>query len=431
MPYRLRILKIMVEKSNKKIILIVGKSAKEHALARWFSMSQEVEKVYVAPGSTAISEFAECIDIRENDVSGLFEFAVKNEIDLTIASSIEAINADIAGLFSANEQAIFAPEKDNAEFTLSKSTAKKLLYRLRIPTAKFGIFDKPNLATDYIKNCKMPIIISSDSENENAIRAVVSTHKQAKTVISDLEVQNTNKYIIENYTYGHNFTLYVITDGVSALPVGVVGDYKFKENGDGGLYTLGAAAFSPDYKVSFDLVGELIENVVNKIIEDGNSHNKPYFGILGLECVLKPSGEYFVNNLIPFTKDHDTQTVLNQLETELLPLLFSCVNGAFSDEYTELPIKDDATVSCVLFSRKENTVITGLDLVDEDTVVNHFGTNRNAYFEYLTNKGRTLVVTQTASTFTKAKELLYENIDEIHFNGKSFRADIGKDNIQQ
>ena len=85
----------------------------------------------------------------------------------------------------------------------------------------------------------------------------------------------------------------------------------------------------------------------------------------------------------------------------------------------------------MLFSRKENTVITGLDMIDEYTVVNHFGTTRNAYFEYLTNKGRTLVVTQTASTFTKAKELLYENIDEIHFDGKSFRGDIGKDNIQQ
>ena len=421
----------MVEKNNKKIILIVGKSAKEHALARWFSMSQDVGKIYVAPGNVAIAEFAQCVDIREDDVQGLFEFAIKNEIDLTVASSVEAIEADIAGMFSANEQAIFAPEKDNAEFALSKSTAKKLLYRLRIPTAKFGIFDRANLATDYVKNGKMPLIISSDQESENSIRAVISTHKQAKTIISDLEVQNANKYIIEDYTYGHNFTLYVITDGVSALPVGIIGDYKFKENGDGGLYTLGAAAFSPDYKVSFALVGELMENVVNKILDEGNTRNRPYLGILGIECVLKQNGEYFLNNIIPFMKYHDTQTLLNQLDTDFLKLVFSCVNGAFSDEYIDIPIKDDATVSCVLFSRKENTVITGLDMIDEDTVVNHFGTTRNAYFEYLTNKGRTLVVTQTASTFTKAKELLYENIDEIHFDGKSFRGDIGKDNIQQ
>jgi len=42
----------------------------------------------------------------------------------------------------------------------------------------------------------------------------------------------------------------------------------------------------------------------------------------------------------------------------------------------------------------------------------------------LTNKGRTLVITQTASTFTRARELLYDNVEEVYFDGKKYRRDL-------
>ena len=419
----------MTDTDNKKRILIVGNSAKEHALAKEISGLRDVEKVFVAPGNKATKEIAECVDIREDDVDGLFEFAIKNNITLTIVSSDKALKADVAGMFGANEQPVFATERECADFALSKSVAKRLLYKLHIPTSKFGIFDKPYLATDYVKSSKFPLLISTDNENEASPKAVVVNNLQAKTVISDLEFQGANKFIIEDYVYGHSFTIYFITDGVTALPIGVVGDYKFKENGNGGLYTLGAAAYSPDYKISFDLIGDFVENVCNKILEENERKGKTYVGILGFECVLTCDGSYVVTNIIPFLKDHDAQTVLNQLDTNILELMESCANGSFSDMYNDIPILDLATVSCVLFSRKDGAIITGLDLIDEDTAVNHFATDKNQYLEYLTNKGRTLVVTQTASTFTKAKELLYDNIDEIHFEGKSFRSDLGDESL--
>ena len=46
----------------KKKILIVGSSAKEHALAIKFLTYDNVETVYVAPGNTAIKEIVQVVD---------------------------------------------------------------------------------------------------------------------------------------------------------------------------------------------------------------------------------------------------------------------------------------------------------------------------------------------------------------------------------
>ena len=411
-------------KNKKKKVLIVGASAKEYALAKLFSACDYIEKVYIAPGNVASAEFAEIIDIRENSVSELLEFAIKNEIDLTIAASANAIRADIASDFRTNSQLIFASDADSAAFVVSRGTAKKNLYKLHIPTPKFGIFDKQQLAYDYVKNSKLPLLITSDFDEENSVRAVCPTLGQAQTCINDIFQQNLDKVVIEEYVYGHPFTFYVITDGYQALPMGVVGDYKFREDGDGGLFTLGMGAYVPDYKISFDVIGYLMNNVIFPMINSFQSKQKPYTGILGLECVLKTDNTVVVTGLTPFLKDHDAQAVINSLDIDLYTLMEACANGSFADDFENIPIKNSSNVACVLYSRKPNSVVTGLELVDDATDIGHFATKRNEFFEVLTNPGRTLVVTQSAGTISRARELLYNNIEDIYFDGIKYRRDI-------
>ena len=128
---------------KKKKVLIVGASAKEYALAKKLMEYDNVSEVVVAPGNSMIKEICSCADIREENVQELLEFVLENAVDLTIASSETAIKNDISGLFQANNQLIFAPTAQSANFAISKSAGKKFLYKLRIPTHRFGIYDKP------------------------------------------------------------------------------------------------------------------------------------------------------------------------------------------------------------------------------------------------------------------------------------------------
>ena len=106
----------------KKKILIIGNTPKEYALAKKLS---EKHDIYITPSSDTLKEFATCLDIREDSIKELLEFAVENGIDMTIAVSEKAIKADVETIFSGNNQPVFAPSAKAAELIYSKTYAKK------------------------------------------------------------------------------------------------------------------------------------------------------------------------------------------------------------------------------------------------------------------------------------------------------------------
>lgn len=403
-----------------KKILIVGNSAKEYALAR--KLATYDCEIFVIPGNSSMMDIAKCVDIREDKVQEILEFVLENAIDLTVVSSELAIKNDIASVFQANEQLIFAPTAQSASFALSRSVGKRFLYKLRIPTPRFAIFDKLQLAVDYLKSANMPQVIRTDENLNTADRLVCSTFINAKTFVEDLFSKDEKKVVLEDYVYGHEFTFYAVTDGYSALPLMTVANYKFMENGNGGILTSGTGAFAPDYKVSSDIENSIMNDVVIKVLQALERKGTPYLGILGIDCVLMPDGQYVVLNFKPFLSDHDADAVLNLVDENLLNLFAACAVGSFADDYEKLNVSDNSSVSCVVSSRQEGKVIKGLELVDSD--IAHFGVKQNKYLEYETIKGKNFVLTRTAKTLSRARKHLYEDIEVIKFDGKKYRNDI-------
>lgn len=406
--------------NKKKKVLIVGNSAKEYALVKKF-LSYGCE-VIVAPGNNSISEIAECIDIRDANVQELLEFVLENAVDLTVATSETAIKNDIAGVFQANSQLIFAPTEAASACAISRSLGKKFLYKLRIPTPRFAIFDKLPLAVDYLKNANMPQVIRTDEASVLADRLVCSTFINSKTFVEDLFCRNENRVVLEDYVYGHEFTFYVVTDGYSAIPLGSVANYKFMESGDAGILTAGVGSFVPDYKISKNVEYSLMNNVVNRVLDALQKKETPYLGILGIDCVLTDNDNYVVLDFKTFLSDHDAEGVLNLIDENLLTLFEACAVGSFADDYDVINVSDNSSVSCLISSRTEGKVIYGLDLVD--SAVSYFGISKNKYLEYETVRGRNFVLTNTAKTLSRARKNLYEEIELIKFEGKKYRTDI-------
>lgn len=415
-----------MENAMKKI-LIVGSSAKEHALAKVFAGYDFVEKIFVAPGNDAMSEFCENVDIRVDDVSGLLDFAMENAIDLTIASDEKAIKSDISTLFQQNGQLIFAPSATSAVAAISKSTGKKLFYKLHIPTPKFGIFEKAQVAIDYVNKSSFPLVIRTDESSQSADRQICNTARTATVFVEDLFLSGNSKILLGDFVYGDEFVFYVVTDGYHFLPLTVCANYKLMEDGNGGILTPGMGTFCPNYKMSYDIQKRILNEVVAPIISGLARRETPYLGILGVEGVITPDGKYSILELKSFLSDHDCQAVLNLVDENLYNLFVACANGSFADDYDSINISHKASVSCVLSSGKlSGSLIGGLELLDDDICVNHFATKKNEFFEYYTTGGRAVVLTKTSSTLTRARELLYENIDVITFSGKKYRSDICK-----
>ncbi len=405
---------------KKKKVLIVGNSAKEYALVKKFK-NYDCD-IFVLSGNSAISELAECVDIREENVQEILEYVLENAIDLTIVTSEVAIKNNIAELFQTNNQLIFCPTAQSAQFTLSRSAGKRFLYKLRVPTPRFGIFDKLPLAIDYLKNAPMPQVIRADENSNSADRLVCTTFATSKTFVEDLFNKDENKVVLEDYVYGHEFTIYVVTDGYSALHLATVANYKFAEDGDGGILTSGVGAYTPDYKISSDIENSVMQNVVERVLASLQRKETPYLGVLGIDCVLTSDGSFVTLDFKPFLSDHDAEAVLNLVDENLLTLFEACAVGSFADDYEKIDVSDNSSVSCVISSRKKGEIIKGLELVESD--ITHFATTKNKYFEYETVEGKTLVLTKTAKTLSRARKHLYEDVELISFSGKKCRNDI-------
>ena len=406
----------------KKNLLIIGNSAKECSLAKIFSKQFNV---FVAPGNDDISEFANIVDIRENNVTELVDFALENDIAFTVCSSEIAIKADVANIFENNNLRIFAPTASAANFATSKAIGKKLMYKLKIPTPRFGIFEKKQLAFDYLKNCNMPIVIKTDNHKPNNAVMVCPTESIAKAFIEDCFFSDEDKVIIEEYINGINFSLYVITDGYKVLPIGSAVDYKYTLDGDGGILTQGMGAYAPFTKLTDDHIAYLISEIAYPLIDSLEKQGNPYIGIIGIDGILTPEDTIAIIECNTFLKNHDAQCILSLIDFDIYKLMEACTIGSFSDDFNYIPIKDEFAISGVLSSGKfKNSIIQGLDDLQDNTDIAHLNTKKNEYLEYETQGDRTLVVTKFAKTLSRAKTGLYEELEFIKFDGKQYRKDI-------
>ena len=405
-----------------KKILIIGNSANAYALAKKLANNHEI---YITPASDSLKEFATCLDIREDAVTELLEFVMETGIDLTIPVSQKSLSTNIVNVFSNNEQPIFAPSQTASKIVFDKALAKKVMYKLRIPTPKFGIFEKQNMAIDYVKNQKKPFVIKT---NESSSAVVLTTPASAKNIIDTAFIETNPKILVEDYIWGTPFSFYVLTDGYKALPLGSSITYKHSLEGDGGQLTSGMGACSPNFKFSLDNENFLMENVVYPILEFLEREYDTYTGILGVNGILTDDNELYVLGFNSFMQDADATSVLELLNEDLVSLFETCIVGSFSDEVEIISQQDGYATSLVLSCKnKENksNSISGLDLLDEDTVITYYpSVDKNRYMEYEANSGSVLVLTTKASTVNSASKKMYAEAAEISFKGQYYRRDI-------
>lgn len=413
-------------------VLIIGSGAKEYALAKLMKSYENVDLVFVAPGNDAVCEIANRVDIRADNTDELLDFAKANEIDLTIACSEQSIINGIADKFNNAGLMIFAPCAEAAKICTSKSSAKKFMYKTRIPTPKFGIFDRENMAVDYARKSTMPIVIKTDCHLPGENTVVCESFKIAKRVIEEAFNSQNKKLVIEDYAMGQEFTYYIITDGYNALPLSSVVPYKYSLDGDGGLVSSGVGAYAPFYMINKELEQRIFKEIIYPTLDElGKNHNQ-YVGILGIDIVLDNTGKLNVLEFNSFLQEPDAECVLALIDENIENLMRAAVTGSLTNEYAEIKKLEQYALSVVLnagnypVSGKSGAVISGLEDVDDEINVAHFKTCKNARDEFETIGGRTLSVTAVGATLESAMKKAYENAKLIQFEGKKHRNDIGK-----
>lgn len=409
---------------EKKNILIIGQGSVPCALAKKLKTYEQTGEIYIAPGNGIDSPNYTNVDIREEDSTGLLKFALGNNIQLTIPTSEKALKSDIVSFFQSNGQNIFGPTKNACSIAINNTIGKKFLYKIHAQTSKFGIFDKIQMAEDFLKTASFPVTIKC-KEYSSIIddRLVCPTRSLASEYLTNLFNKNETDILIEEFTYGNSFTVYFVTDGYSAVPLTSCANYKFTSEGDGGILTNGIGCFAPDYRVS-QIAIQRIENIVQNTLSSLERKGDSYMGILGVECTQTGEDKFYVSEFKPFLQEHDATAILNLCEDNLLDIFTACINGFFADEYEQIKMNDMTSISAITLARQGFKAIKGLENIDDIENIQFINIQKSDEKIFTKAKGAVFSLTRTASTLSRAKKYLYEDLEQITFDGMKYRKDI-------
>ena len=135
--------------------------------------------------------------------------------------------------------------------------------------------------------------------------------------------------------------------------------------------------------------------------------------------------------------DPETQALMPLLQSDLYEILQACVNKTLSQ--TDVKWKNACSCSVIAAAKdypqtsSRNEQITfneNLDPASSDVNVFHAGT-KILDGKLVTNGGRVMAVTATASTMEEARSKAYKAIKNISFKDISYREDIGGRAVNQ
>jgi len=167
-------------------ILVVGSGGREHALVWKIAQSKLVDKIFCAPGNAGISQLAECVDLKADDIFGLLEFARKEKIDLTVVGPEVVLSLGIVDEFEKAGLKIFGPNKKAANLEASKIFSKELMAKYKVPTANFKIFDSADEAKKYIEQIGAPCVVKADGLAAGKGVIVAKTIDEAKNAVTSM-----------------------------------------------------------------------------------------------------------------------------------------------------------------------------------------------------------------------------------------------------
>ena len=420
-------------------ILVIGSGGREHALTWKITQSELVDKLFCAPGNGGISQVAECVDIKADNIPQLLDFARREKIDLTVVGPEAALAAGLSDEFTKYGLKVFGPLKLAAKLEGSKVFAKELMAKYNVPTADFRVFDNPGEAIRYIEKIGAPCVVKADGLAQGKGVVVAQTVDEAKKAVSAMMQEKIfgtagNKVIIEECLQGQEASILVFTDSKEIIPLVSSQDHKRVFDNDQGANTGGMGAYSPAPVVTPGLFKEIMEKVIYRTVDGLVREGIIYKGVLYAGIMLTKEGPKALEFNVRFG-DPETQAILPRLKSDLLQVMLATSDDKLN-KFSKTGVLDWETRACVCVvcaaggypgSYEKAKVISGLEEAAQlkDLVVFHAGTKKSAA-KYLTNGGRVLGVTGLGNTIKEAIEKTYQAVGKISFEGMHYRRDIGR-----
>jgi phosphoribosylamine--glycine ligase len=418
-------------------VLVIGGGGREHALAWKLAQSPRVQRVYVAPGNGGTATDPRLSNIPITDPQALADFAISEQIGLTVVGPEAPLAAGVVDVFRARGLRIFGPTQAAAQLESSKAFAKDFMQRHGIPTALYATFSDPAEAHAHVDKVGAPIVVKADGLAAGKGVVVAMTLKEAHDAIDFMLVDNKlgvqhndggARVVIEEFLQGEEASFIVLVDGKHVLALASSQDHKRLGDGDAGPNTGGMGAYSPAPVVTPNVHARAMHEIIQPTVQGMARDGIPFTGFLYAGLMIDAHGQPKTLEFNTRMGDPETQPILMRLKTDLVEVLLKATEGAL--DTVELQWDRRFALGVVMAaagypeSPRKGDAITGLPPEAEDAVVFHAGTSNDDGTLRVTG-GRVLCVTALGDSARLAQQRAYDALQGIHFDGAQYRRDIG------
>ena len=340
-------------------VLVIGNGGREHAILLALKKSKRVEKLYCMKGNAGTAEIAENVDIDYMDTAAVKSYVAEHpEIDYYVVAPDDPLAAGLVDELESMGKRCFGPRKNAAVIESSKSFAKQLMKKYKIPTAKYETFDSYEKALEYIRSAGAPIVLKADGLALGKGVLVCETLEQAEEGLKEIMLDKTfgnagSKVVVEEYLRGLKYTpgeevsVLAFTDGKTVMPMITSCDHKRANDGDTGMNTGGMGTFSPCPFWNKKLEKHVLKKIMIPTVKAMNKEGRTFKGCLYFGLMRTDKGMKVVEYNSRFG-DPETQVVLPMLKTDIMDVFEAVTEGKL--DKVKIEWEDGACVCLVLAS---------------------------------------------------------------------------------
>ena len=417
-------------------VMIIGSGGREHVIAWKLSKSPLVEKIYCAPGNGGIAQIAECVPIGVMDFDSQVAFAKENHIDMTIVAMDDPLVGGAVDAFETAGLTAFGPRANAAILEGSKAFSKDLMKKYHIPTAEYENFTDAQAALEYVKTCRLPVVLKADGLALGKGVLICNTREEAlngvKTIMMDRQFGDAGSCMVaEEFLTGREVSVLAFVDGSTVKVMSSAQDHKRALDGDQGLNTGGMGTFSPSpfYTEQIDEICR--RTIYQPTVDAMRAEGRPFKGVLFFGLMLTADGPKVLEYNARFG-DPEAQVVLPRMKNDLVEVCQACIDGTL--DQIDLQFEDNAAVCVVLasdgypVSYEKGFEIRGLEKFEDSDgyYCFHAGTKLDENGKIVTNGGRVLGITAKGADLKEARANAYKATEWVEFENKYMRHDIGK-----
>lgn len=419
--------------SSKLNILVVGAGGREHALVQKCRQSPLAARVIAAPGNGGMAAEVDCFDVAVDNIPALMELAQEHAIGLVVIGPEVPLSIGLVDALAAVGIPAYGPNKAGAQLESSKAFCKDFFARHRIPTAAYGTFTEVAPALAYLDEHPAPIVIKASGLAAGKGVIMAETQEAAVAAVKDMLEGDAfgnsgREIVIEETLYGEEASIHVIVSGEDYVCLPASQDHKRVGEGDTGPNTGGMGAYTPTSRVTPALQAEIEAQVIRPTLAGLKADGIDYRGTLYAGLMLTDSGVKVLEYNVRFG-DPETQVLLPMVADDLVPVLLASAKGAPLPE--QLSFREGAAIVVVLAaggypgSYAKGNAITLPDSLPDQSAIVHAGTVRDDDGTIRTAGGRVLGISAQAGSLSEAAAVAYGICDQIDFEDKYVRSDIG------